>query len=133
SYGLAPPSSQITLRSSPGQTNSTLAVLEIGAFRDNQIFARVPGEESVYALNPAHVLELPTESWQLRDRTLWSFEPQHVSAISVHDQDLDWSIRHVAPNQWEIPAGWRDEINPFALEEAVYQLGHARVLSWIDQ
>lgn len=125
-YGLAPPAGRITLRSRPGDTNAVLAVLETGALRDNRVFARIPGEQPVYALFPSDIEQLPTASWKVRDRALFPFDPSRVAAINVSHQGLDWSIRRIATNDWAVPAGWRSELNPFALEEAVFRLSQAR-------
>ncbi len=132
-FGLAPPASRITVRSKPGDTNATLAVLEIGSWRENQVSARVPGEEPVYALNPAHLSELPNAAWRLRDRGLWQFDPEEVSAITVRHNDLEWTLRHSGTNEWVTPPGWLDDLNPFALEEAVFQFANARALAWVAQ
>ncbi len=132
-YGLAPPARRITLRSTPGNTNSVVAVLETGALSNNLVFTRVPGEEPVYALNPAQVDELPTEDWQLRDRTLWRFNPAAVSALRVRENELEWSVRHLGTNEWATPPSWRNDLNPFALEEAVYQFSQARALRWVAE
>lgn len=131
-YGLAPPAARFTLRALPGDTNASLAVLETGALRDNRVFARVPGEDSVYALNPADVEELPTVPWRWRDRSLWRFEPAQIASIAVRNDGLDWAIRRVAENDYLPSPGWRNEINPFALEEALFELGQSRALRWVE-
>jgi hypothetical protein len=132
-YGLDPPATRILLRSSVGNTNATLGVLELGAWGDNRIFARVPGEAPVYALNPGQVEELPSASWQLRDRTLWQFNPGLVTSLALSDQGVDWEVRRAGTNEWVASAGWRHQLNPFALEEALYQLSQARAIRWVEE
>jgi hypothetical protein len=132
SYGLAPPTAQILLLASPGKTNNALAVLEIGGWGNGRIFARVPGEEPVYALNPAQVEDLPHASWQLRERTLWNFAPEQISLIGVRHQGSQWTVRRSGTNDWVVPAGWRHALNPFALDEALFQFSRARALRWVE-
>lgn len=131
SYGLAPPAGRITLRATPGDTNSVLAVLEIGALRDNLNFSRIPGDPAVYAVNPSDIQALPSAAWQLRERTLWTFESSTVAALSVQHEGLQWTLRRLGTNDWSVPAGWRNEVNPFALEESLHRLGHSRAVKWI--
>lgn len=128
-YGLAPPVLRVTLRATPGTTNTTVAELETGALRENRVFARVPAEAPVYALDPSDVDELPTEDWQLRDRRLWRFDPTTVSALTVRHEGLEWSVRRLGTNEWVAPPGWRASINPFALDEALHRLSQARAIT----
>lgn len=129
-YGLAPPSARIELRSRPGDTNAILARLEIGALRDNHTFARVPGEAPVYLLNPADVDELPKTAWDLRDRSLWRFEAAQVVTLTARLDGSEWTLRRQGTNDWSVPPGAKNEVNPFALEEALHRMGQARVAAW---
>lgn len=131
SYGLAPPAGRITLRANPGEASSTLAQLEIGALRENLNFSRIPGDPAVYSVNPADIQALPTAAWQVRDRALWSFEAAKVTAVSVQHEAMQWTLRRTGTNDWAVPPGWRNEVNPFALEEALHRLGRVRALKWI--
>lgn len=130
-YGLAPPASRLTLRQTPGDTNDIAAVLEIGGLKDNRRFARVQGEQPVYLLNPADLEAVPTSAWQLRDRTVWQFDSAQVSAITIRDATLEWTLRRQGTNDWTVPPGLRNEINPFALDEALHVAGSSRALSWV--
>jgi hypothetical protein len=130
-YGLAPPAGRLILRTTPGDTNDVAALLEIGGLKDNRQFARVQGEQPVYLLNPADLEAVPTASWQLRDRTVWQFESAQVSAITIRNADLEWTLRRQGTNDWSVPPGLRNEINPFALEEALHVTGTSRALSWV--
>ncbi|MGE3311617.1 MAG: DUF4340 domain-containing protein [Limisphaerales bacterium] len=130
-YGLAPPAGRLTLRSTTGDTNTTAAVLEFGALLDNRRFARVQGEPPVYLLNPADLDVVPSAAWQLRDRTVWRFDSTQVSAITIRNADLEWTVRRQGTNDWTVPPGLRNDINPFALDEALHVAGSSRALSWI--
>lgn len=131
SYGLAPPAGRIILRGTPGDAQTVLAQLEIGALRENLNFSRIPGDPAVYSVNPADIQALPTAAWQVRDRALWSFEAAKVTAVSVQHEAMQWTIRRTGTNDWAVPPGWRNEVNPFALEEALHRLGRVRALKWI--
>lgn len=130
-YGLAPPAGRLTLRTTAGDTNATAAVLETGSLKDNRLFARVRGEQPVYLLNPADLEAVPTSSWQLRDRSVWKFDASQVSAITIKDAQHEWTLRRQGTNDWSVPPGLRNEVNPFALEEALHAAGSARALSWV--
>jgi hypothetical protein len=130
-YGLAPPAGRLILRTTPGNTNDVAALLEIGGLKDNRQFARVQGEQPVYLLNPADLEAVPSAPWQLRDRTVWQFESAQVSAITIKDANLEWTLRRQGTNDWSVPPGLRNEINPFALEEALHVAGSSRALSWV--
>jgi len=130
-YGLAPPAGRITLRATPGDTNDVAAILEIGGLKENRQFARIQGEQPVYLLNPADLEAVPTASWQLRDRRVWQFESAQVSAITIRNAELEWTLRRQGTNDWTVPPGLRNEINPFALEEALHVTGSTRALTWV--
>lgn len=129
-YGLAPPSIRITLRSEPGNTNAVLAQLETGALRENRTFARVPGEQPVYLVNPGDLDELPKQAWELRDRSLWRFDSPQVASLSLQLEGIEWSLRHQGTNDWAVPPGVRNDLNVFALDEALHRLGDARIIAW---
>lgn len=133
SYGLAPPAGRIVLRRTPGDTNAVLGQLETGALRDNRIFARVPGEAPVYLLNPADLDAVPTQPWQLRDLEPWRFEPLQVSAVTARHRGLDWTLRRQGTNDWTAPPGAVNDVNPFALDEAIHRLSGARALAWLAE
>lgn len=131
SYGLAPPARRIVLRSQAGVTNiPPLAVLETGAVRDNRVFARVPGEAPVYLVNPADLDEIPRNAWELRDLSLWRFDSGRVATVTARRDGADWTVRRIGTNDWSVPPGARNEINPFALEEALHRFGETRLVSW---
>ncbi len=132
-YGLAPPVLRIALRATPGDTNSTLAVLETGALLEGRLFARVAGEQPVYVLPPSDVQELPQAGWQLRDRGLWRFTASQVASIAVTQDGLEWTLRRVGTNDWAVPAGWKNEVNPFALDDALLRLSEARAVSIVGE
>jgi hypothetical protein len=129
-YGLAPPAARVTLRSKAGDTNAVLAQLEIGALRDNHMFARVPGEQPVYLLNPADIDELPRSAASLRDRALWRFDASQVVSLTARHEGVDWTVRRQGTNDWSVPPGALNELNPFALDEALHRLSEARVAAW---
>ncbi len=129
-YGLAPPAVRIALRTQPGDTHSFLAQLETGALRDNRNFARVPGEQPVYLVNPGDLDEFPKHAWELRDRSLWHFDSTQVASLTARHDGLEWTLRHQGTNDWAVPPGVRNEINSFALDEALHRLGNTRIIAW---
>lgn len=134
SYGLAPPATRLVLRGRPGDTNSPpLAMIETGAMSENRIFARVPGEPPVYLINPADLDEIPRHPWQLRDRALWRFDAGRITSVTARHDGMEWTVRRQGTNDWTVPPGARNELNPFALDEALHRLGQTRLLSWRGQ
>lgn len=127
-FGLAPPRRSFTLYAA-GSTNP-LARLDLGTPHGDRVHARRLGEPPVYNVLAAELAEADPEPWQLRDLGLWSFPGSNVVSVLVQQGDRTWSLTRMGTNHWELPPVYRNEVNPFALDEALHQLGAARALGW---
>ncbi|MFN0066236.1 MAG: DUF4340 domain-containing protein [Limisphaerales bacterium] len=128
-FGLAPPRRSFTLLAA-GSTNP-LARLDLGTARGDRVHARRLGEPPVYEVLAAELAEVDVEPWELRDLGLWSFPGTNVVAVLVQHGDQPWSLTRQGTNHWELPPLYRNEVNPFALDEALHRLGSARALGWV--
>ena len=51
--------------------------------------------------------------------------------MTIRQANLEWTLRRQGTNDWTLPPGLRNDINPFALDEALHVAGTARALSWV--
>ena len=134
-YGLANPTRQYVLKGASTNangvvTNRTLARLEIGARKENQIFAR--GEDdAVYSLSSGLYNRLPSAAWQLRDRRVWSFSTNQVAKVSLRHRGYTREFLRAPSGEWSLAPGTQGIINTFALEEMLFRLGELRAASWV--
>jgi hypothetical protein len=134
-YGLAAPSRQYILKASTtnalgGATNRVVAQLDLGARRENVVFAR-GGEDTVYTL-PAQTFDrLPVAAWQLRDRRVWSFSTNQVSRLTIQHRGYTRQVLRSPTGEWSLAPGSQGIINTFAIEELMFRLGDLRAISWV--
>ena len=134
-YGLTTPPRQYILRASATNslgtpTNSIVAQLDVGARRDNLIFAR-GGEDTVYTLPAAFVDRLPSGAWQLRERRVWSFSTNQVTRLTIQHRGYQRQVLRSALGEWSLAPGSQGIINTFAIEEMMFRLGELRAVSWV--
>lgn len=127
-FGLAPPRRSFTLL--PAGATNALARLDLGAPHADRVYVRRAGEPPVYDVLAAELADLDVPAWQLRDRGLWSFAGSNVVSVLVQQGDRTWSLTRQGPSHWDLPPVYRNEVNPFALDEALHRLGGARALGW---
>lgn len=134
-YGLATPLRQYILGASATNslgvpTNRIVAQLDLGARRENVVFAR-GGDDTVYTL-PAPVLDrLPSAAWQLRDRRVWSFSTNQVTRLTIQHRGYQRQVLRSPSGEWSLAPGSQGVINTFAIEELMHRLGELRAVSWI--
>jgi hypothetical protein len=131
-YGLVHPALQYTILFSPVAGPPALAQLEFGLNTNGQVFERRLGEDPVNSISPADYFRLPRASWQLRDRTIWNFDPSNVLGVTVlqkggvlkylHDPDGNWTYAPGSANQFNLDSA--------ALSECIFRLGRLRAVYW---
>jgi len=131
-YGLVHPALQYTLRFPPDAGARADAQLDFGVNTNGQVFERRLGEDFVNSVSPGDYYRLPRASWQLRDRSVWSFDPTNVLSVTVHqrggllkylcDPDGNWTY---APNSIS-----QVSINSASLKECIFRLGQLRAIYW---
>ncbi|HTD88798.1 MAG TPA: DUF4340 domain-containing protein [Candidatus Binatia bacterium] len=134
-YGLATPARQYILRASAtnslgAPTNRIVAQLDVGARRDNIVFAR-GAEETVYSLPAAFLDRLPAAAWQLRERRVWSFSTNQVIRLTIQHRGYQRQVLRSPLGEWSLAPGSQGIINTFAVEELMYRLGELRAVSWV--
>jgi len=132
-YGLAPPRRQYALKrlDAAGETNVIVGQVDFGIVQGGRVFARRSDENSVYALQYQDTLELPQRAFEFRDRRIWQFTSNQVAGLSVTIGTNHWKLLRTGDAQWKLAPGSQGIVNPFALEEAVYQLGQLWSRAWI--
>ncbi len=134
-YGLTAPARKYILKGGSTNANGTvtnriLARLEIGARKENQVFAR--GEDdAVYSLSAGLFNRLPAAAWQLRDRRVWSFTTNQVTKVTVRHRGYTREFLRAPSGEWSLAPGTQGIINTFALEEMLFRLGDLRAVSWV--
>lgn len=135
-YGLAPPWRQYSLLNT--MTNNglpatnLLAQLGLGTnYQMDKIFARRPDENSVYAIALGESQRLPGEVFRLRDRRIWNFTTNQVTAISIRHHGQVRDLVRNASNIWSFATNSQGIINIFSLEETLYRLGQLRAETWV--
>ncbi len=136
SYGLAPPSREIILRSAvtnvPGVSADGVVVhLLFGAVQSDKVYVKRADEESVYAVRLMDYVRLPSAGWQVRDRRIWSFSEEDVVRVLIREKGKLTELRRTGTNQWSFGPGSQGIINPFAVEETVHRLGELSAAAWL--
>jgi hypothetical protein len=135
-YGLATPAREYilkqTITNSAGQlTNVVLADLQFGTNQEDKVFARLVGESYVYAVREADLEELPSLSWQMRERRLWNFSEDAVTNITVNHDGKTRIILHSGTNEWSLASGSQGFINVGGVEESAHLLGQLSAVAWV--
>ena len=135
-YGLASPARRYLLKTTVTNvaglvTNRTLAALAIGARQDNKVFARRDDETSVYWIDVADFTRLPSASWQLRDRRVWSFTTNQISRVTIRHRGYTRQMIRNSSGDWALAPGSQGVNDPFAIEETLFRLGELRAAVWV--
>jgi Domain of unknown function (DUF4340) len=132
-FGLATPSRQIILRATPGDTNSALVHLLLGAAETNRMLAKLANEDFIYALKPDDLARLPEFGWEFRDRRIGNFSETNVAQITLRQNGKTRQLVRTAENKWSLAAGSQGIINPPAIEETVHRLGELTAVGWVGR
>ena len=137
SYGLAPPSRQITLSASvtnaAGPTNQVLVQLDFGTNQADRVFVRRADENSVYAVASSAVQRLPQIGFQLRDRRIWSFAATNVNSLTVKLRGQAHKLVRNEAQQWVLAPGSQGTVNIFAVDELLHRLGELSAEVWVGR
>jgi hypothetical protein len=136
-YGLAPPAQQYILRSSPtnspaGPTNAIIAEVDFGTNQADKVFARRADESFVYAVKFADFQRLPSASWEMRERRIWSYSTNDVARVIIHQQGRVRQFVRNGPYDWSITPPSQGAIkNVLAVEETVRGLCELTAVAWV--
>jgi hypothetical protein len=136
SNNLAPPLRRYVLESAPesgASSNALVADLHFGARQTNHVLVRRSDETSVYAVLTNDFDRLPSASWQLRERRLWSFNENDVAgAIIRKEGGKRIQIIRKDIYKWTIAEGSQGLIkNELALEETMRGLVQVAAIVWV--
>ena len=113
-----------------GLTNTLVARLEFGSGQVDRLFARRHDESAVYVVPRGDVDRLAWSLVQIQDRTVWSFTPNQVAAVTVEYDGQTRRLTRAANGHWSEGAEPADAIKNVALEETLFRLGQLRAEQW---
>ena len=130
-YGLAQPSASFTLRNRGG-TNTVRSRISFGAAAKNagQLYARRHDEDTAYTVTRADRQQLPSWSYQLRDRRLWQFKGRDVAKFTVTLGDKMATLERNNTGQWTQPGRQLSQKDTETINAALDQLGQFRARDW---
>lgn len=132
-YGLNEPSMSYLLnRAPPGGvgvgTNALIAQLDFGKIQEGKIFARRADENSVYAVRYGDVLMLPTRSFQVRHRQIWSVPESDIVSVTVQKGSTSKEFKRDANRAWH-----SDTVVAAGMQEGLHRLGQLTAISWVEK
>jgi hypothetical protein len=135
-YGLASPAQKYTLRAAPvagtnAPTNNVIAELSFGTNQNDRVFARREDESFVYAVKLADFQALPSASWQMRERRIWSLATNEIARVIIRQQGKERQIIHNGPHQWALAPGSTGLIEDLAVEGTVRGLAQLAAAAWL--
>jgi hypothetical protein len=75
---------------------------------------------------------MPRVSWQLRDRSIWNFDPSNIVSVAIHYLGGDRKYLRDPSGEWTFAPGYHGP--PFPnwpqLNETLYRLGRLRAIYW---
>ena len=137
-YGLEPPQRRYALYTSitnaNGPTNILIGRVDFGTNGTNVAFARRWDEESLYSIRLLEFSQMPAAAWQLRDHRVWSFGTNELTKITVTQGENTREALRQPNGQWIGVKGFETvELNPFAMEELILQLGELNAVAWVGR
>ncbi|MCU0772847.1 MAG: DUF4340 domain-containing protein, partial [Verrucomicrobia bacterium] len=127
SFGLGTPALRLTLNPAPPAPGLQL---DFSAPVEGKVNVRRGDESAVYALEATALEGLPVRDGDFRDRRIWRFETDQVTAVSVQQGERSWQVLHKGKNEWSLAPGSQGLVNPFAVEEAVARLSQLNAVVW---
>lgn len=140
-YGLEEPAREYVLQSrqpgSDSSTNSPVTIVEFAFGETNKsgrIYLRRRDETSVYSAAVEEVSSLPVASFQLRDKSVWRFNPTNAASLTIAHRDETNTVLRTSEG-WDlagVPVVLSEPVRS-EIGEILYRLSRLRVESWIDQ
>ena len=132
-YGLKAPVLQYTLRAAGTPSNSVIAQIDFGTNQPDKIFVRRLDEypDTVNSIPLGEYNRLPRASWQFRDRRVWSFAPNEIVSVTIHQKGKERKFVRNAKGDWGFAPGSQGIFNPLSLEESLLRLGDLKAVFWV--
>jgi hypothetical protein len=135
-FGFTPPSREITLLGTAGDTNSVLAQLLFGTNEPDRVLVKRADEDFVYAI-PAedfyNMNALYGDAWEFRDRRIWNFSETNVAEVMLRENGRTRELLRTGANKWSLAPGSQGIITPPAIEETVHRLGGLAAYYWLGR
>ena len=131
-YGLTNPVLRYTAQFGAEAGGLAPAQIDFGAARGGRVFERRTDESFVNTISTNDFERLPRVSWQLRDRSIWTFETSNVVSVVVHQLGRTRQYLRDPQGEWTFAPGYQGPpfINSPSLEEAVHRIGELRAVYW---
>ena len=132
-YGLKSPVLQYTLRAAGSPSNSIIAQIDFGTNQPGKIFVRRLDEypDTVNSIPLGEYNRLPRASWQFRDRRVWTFAPNEVVSVAIHQKGKERKFVRNAKGEWGFAPGSQGIFNPMSFEESILRLGDLKAVFWV--
>jgi Domain of unknown function (DUF4340) len=136
-YGLNPPQRQYLLKSAATNSvgsvsNRVVADIALGTVQGEKVFARRNDEPTVYVVPAKEIARLPRESWQLRDRRVWSFSTNQIARVTVRHRVETREFSRNASGAWSVTAGTGVMIDSrLRMDLVVEPLGALQASVWV--
>jgi hypothetical protein len=135
-FGFTPPSREITLLGTAGDTNSVLAQLLFGTNEPDRVLVKRADEDFVYAISAEDFYNLNAlygDAWEFRDRRIWNFSETNVAGVTLRENGKTREMLRTGENKWSLAPGSQGIINPPAIEETVHRLGGLTAYYWLGR
>jgi hypothetical protein len=132
-YGLSSPALQYTFKFGPGVQGLAPTQIDFGAVRNGRVFERRADESPIVnTISQNDSDRLPRVSWQLRDRSIWTFASSNVVRVKVHQQGGTREYLRDPEGEWTFAPGYHAPpyIDSPSMEEAVHRIGGLRAVYW---
>jgi hypothetical protein len=134
-YGLATPARQFRVFGPAywvGATNPLLANLSFGTTNGN-VYARWADESPfppVYTINTNDFARLPSVSWQMRERRLWTITTNDITGVTIRHVGKTRQLIRRDAYKWSLGTNSVGDINELAIEETVRDLAEVQAVAW---
>jgi hypothetical protein len=131
-YGLTRPALRYTLKFAAEGGSPPPVQIDFGAVTNDRVFERRADELFVNTISANDFDRLPRLSWQLRDRSIWSFDSSNVISITVHQLGATRKYLRDPEGEWTFAPGYHSPpyINSPSMEEGTHRIGQLRAIYW---
>jgi hypothetical protein len=131
-YGLTPPALRYTLKFAHEARGLAPVQIDFGASTNGRVFEHRADELFVNTISAGDFGRLPRAPWQLRDRSIWSFESSNVVSVTVRQQGATRKYLRDPEGEWTFAPGYQSPpfINSPSMEEGVHRIGQLRAIYW---
>jgi hypothetical protein len=115
-----------------GATNPLLAHLSFGT-NGGSVYARRSDEglfPPVYTVSTNDFARLPSVSWQMRERRLWTITTNELAGVTIRHLGKTRQLIRRDAYKWSLGPNSVGDINPLAIEETIRDLAEVAAVAW---